>query len=84
MASLGHGFNLGRPRVANRAPWESLTEKADLAHQVTERIEISAPRTANGQGLSWFVSSAVLAEIAQHAGHADIIREAVGGQRTMG
>lgn len=38
-------------------------------------------------GVSWSVRRVVLhmlAEISQHAGHADIIREAIDGQRTMG
>nr|WP_299520382.1 DUF664 domain-containing protein [uncultured Serinicoccus sp.] len=39
------------------------------------------------EGASWSVRRValhMLAEIAQHAGHADIIREAIDGQRTMG
>lgn len=38
-------------------------------------------------GASWSVRRValhVLAELSQHAGHADIIREAIDGQRTMG
>lgn len=38
-------------------------------------------------GASWSVRRValhMLAEISQHAGHADIIREAIDGQRTMG
>lgn len=38
-------------------------------------------------GVSWSVRRIavhMLAEISQHAGHADIIREAIDGQRTMG
>lgn len=38
-------------------------------------------------GVSWSVRRValhVLAEISQHAGHADILREAIDGQRTMG
>ena len=39
------------------------------------------------QGASWSVRRVavhILAEVSQHAGHADIIREAIDGQRTMG
>lgn len=39
------------------------------------------------QGVSWSVRRVALhliAEIAQHSGHADIIREAIDGQKTMG
>lgn len=39
------------------------------------------------QGVSWSarrVALHVVAEISQHAGHADIIREAIDGRRTMG
>jgi len=39
------------------------------------------------QGVSWSVRRVALhmiAEISQHAGHADIIREAIDGQKTMG
>lgn len=38
-------------------------------------------------GVSWSVRRVllhVIAETAQHAGHADIIREAIDGQKTMG
>jgi hypothetical protein len=38
-------------------------------------------------GASWTVRRAVLhviAETSQHAGHADILREAIDGQKTMG
>jgi hypothetical protein len=39
------------------------------------------------EGMRWTVRRAALhvaAETAQHAGHADIIREAIDGQKTMG
>lgn len=39
------------------------------------------------QGAAWSVRRValhMLAEISQHAGHADIVREAIDGQRTMG
>lgn len=39
------------------------------------------------QGARWSVRQVILqviAETAQHAGHADIIREALDGQKTMG
>ena len=52
----------------------------DLAHPLP-----SAPWFE--QGASWSVRRVVLhviAEIAQHAGHADIIRETIDGSRTMG
>ncbi|MER7015047.1 DinB family protein [Saccharopolyspora sp. NPDC000359] len=50
----------------------------DLSHQ------LPAPR---GGGRRWTVRRTLLhiaAETAQHAGHADIIRESIDGQRTMG
>lgn len=52
----------------------------DTVHALPE-----APWTA--PGATWSVRRAlvhIVAETAQHAGHADIIREAIDGQRTMG
>lgn len=52
----------------------------DLAHPLPE-----APWFE--QGVSWSVRRValhMLAEISQHAGHADIIREGIDGHRTMG
>ncbi|RKT84726.1 Protein of unknown function [Saccharopolyspora antimicrobica] len=53
----------------------------DLAHQLPE-----APWDAE-KGKRWTVRRVLLhiaAETAQHAGHADIIRETIDGQKTMG
>ncbi|WP_226345531.1 DinB family protein [Agilicoccus flavus] len=52
----------------------------DLTHALPEAPWFEA-------GAAWSarrVALHVLAEISQHAGHADIIREAIDGQRTMG
>lgn len=64
------------------AATERILREADLdqAHPLPE-----APWFE--QGVSWSVRRValhMLAEISQHAGHADIIREAIDGQRTMG
>ncbi|WP_151526716.1 DinB family protein [Serinicoccus kebangsaanensis] len=56
------------------------TADLDLTHPLPE-----APWFE--EGAAWSVRRVamhMLAEISQHAGHADIIREAVDGQRTMG
>lgn len=61
---------------------EQILREADL--DATHRLP-DAPWFE--QGAQWSVRRValhMLAEIAQHAGHADIIREAVDGQRTMG
>ncbi|MEV0699315.1 DinB family protein [Saccharopolyspora sp. NPDC050389] len=53
----------------------------DLSHQLPD-----APWQEE-KGLRWTVRRALLhiaAETAQHAGHADIIRETIDGQKTMG
>lgn len=72
-----------RDRLASvAAATEEILRTADLdeAHPLPE-----APWFE--QGVSWSVRRValhVIAEISQHAGHADIIREAIDGQKTMG
>jgi uncharacterized damage-inducible protein DinB len=66
--------------VATRT--EQILREADLdgAHPLPEAPWFEP-------GVSWSVRRValhMLAEISQHAGHADIIREAIDGQRTMG
>ncbi|MDN5725102.1 MAG: DinB family protein [Propionibacteriales bacterium] len=72
-----------RQRVADvAAASEEIIRTADLDEQ---HALPEAPWFE--QGTSWStrrVALHVLAEISQHAGHADIIREAIDGQRTMG
>lgn len=72
-----------RRRIAQvAAKTEHILREADLdrAHPLPEAPWFEA-------GTSWSVRRVtlhMLAEISQHAGHADIIREAIDGQRTMG
>ncbi len=72
-----------RRRVADvAARTEEILRSADLdaAHALPEAPWFEA-------GTHWSVRRValhMLAEISQHAGHADIIREAIDGQRTMG
>lgn len=72
-----------RARVAEvAAKTEAILREVDLdvTHPLPEAPWFDA-------GASWSarrVALHVIAEISQHSGHADIIREAVDGQRTMG
>lgn len=72
-----------RQRIADvAAASEQIIRTADLDE---ERALPEAPWFE--KGASWSTRRVVLhmlAEISQHAGHADIIREAIDGQRTMG
>lgn len=66
--------------VAARTEQLLRTEDLDAAHPLPE-----APWFEHGA--SWTlrrVALHLISEISQHAGHADIIREALDGQRTMG
>ena len=75
-------------------PW--LRERVAHVAAATEEVLATADLDARHplpsapwfeQGVSWSVRRValhVLAEISQHAGHADIIREGIDGQRTMG
>lgn len=67
-------------QVAARTAEVLRTTDLDLEHPLPEAPWFEP-------GVSWSVRRValhVLAEIAQHAGHADIIREAIDGQKTMG
>ena len=83
--ALGEEDTLGhlRARVADvAAATEQLLAGADLdqAHPLPEAPWFEP-------GAAWSVRRVALhciAEISQHAGHADIIREAIDGQQTMG
>ena len=76
---------------------DSLVEAFHQAADRTDALVLSLPDLAATQPLPeapWFEAGAersarrvfthLLGEIAQHAGHADILREAVDGQKTMG
>ena len=65
--------------VAQRAVRLARTVDLDAAHPLPE-----APWFAQESWSNRRVLVHVVAETAQHAGHADIIRETIDGQRTMG
>ena len=65
--------------VADRAAELARTVDLDAAHPLPE-----APWFARESWTNRRVLLHVVAETAQHAGHADIIRETLDGQRTMG
>jgi len=61
---------------------DALVGSVDLA---TSQALPSAPWFAPGEAWSnRRVFSHILAELAQHAGHADLLRESIDGQKTMG
>ncbi|WP_204019096.1 DinB family protein [Sphaerimonospora thailandensis] len=67
-------------KVAGRTDELARTLDLDAAHPLPEAPWFEP-------GASWSVRRALLhiiAETAQHAGHADILREAIDGQKTMG
>ena len=65
--------------VAARTDELVRTLDLDLAHDLPE-----APWFEPGQWSTRRVFVHVLAEVAQHAGHADLLREAVDGRKSMG
>ena len=87
-------------RGFDMAPGETVAEILDRYEQVaseTDELVRSLPDLDAGQPLPaapWFPPGAtwtarrvllhILAETSQHAGHADIIREAIDGAKTMG
>ena len=61
--------------------WPACWAVSAMMCRKTRRADRRAP------GASWSARRVLLhivAETAQHAGHADIIREAIDGQKTMG
>ena len=75
----------------------SLLEQYEDVGQATEELIVSLPSLDLAhplpdapwfeQGASWSarrVLAHIIAETAQHAGHADIIRESIDGAKTMG
>jgi len=82
------------------APDETLDQLVEHYHQVADRTDAlvaDLPDLAVSQPLPsapWFEPGSqrsarrvfvhLVAEIAQHAGHADILRESIDGQKTMG
>jgi hypothetical protein len=73
------GALAGYADVAARAVALARTVDLDAAHPLPE-----APWFARESWTNRRVLLHVVAETAQHAGHADIIRETIDGQRTMG
>ena len=81
---------LSRPAPAAARPLALLA----LVLAVLAGAVAQAPPAAAYPGAPWFEPGAtrsarrvflhVVAETAQHAGHADILREAIDGQKTMG
>ena len=77
-------------------PWPALLEEYDAVAAATDAL-VATVDLDSSQPLPeapWFAPGArwsarrvfthILAETAQHAGHADIIREAIDGQKSMG
>ncbi|AOS62231.1 DinB family protein [Actinoalloteichus hymeniacidonis] len=75
----------------------SLTAEYDRVAERTERVVLALPDLDRAHPLPeapWFPAGSswsarrvllhILAETSQHAGHADIIRESIDGQKTMG
>ena len=73
------GVLAGYAAVAERAVRLARTADLDAAHPLPE-----APWFADESWSNRRVLVHVIAETAQHAGHADLIRETIDGQRTMG
>ena len=84
-------------RMTNSETLESLLEQYDSVARATDELVHSLPDLDASHPLPeapWFEPGArwsarrtllhILAETSQHAGHADIIREALDGQKTMG
>ncbi len=65
--------------VASRATELPRTVDPNAAHELPD-----APWFEKGQGSNPRVLIHLVAETAQHAGHADIIRESIDGQLSMG
>ncbi|MFC7344705.1 DinB family protein [Saccharopolyspora griseoalba] len=84
-------------RMTDEETVESLLAEYDRVSARTDELVASLPDLSAAQPLPeapWFPPGAtrsarrvfmhIVAETAQHAGHADIIRETIDGQRTMG
>lgn len=68
---------------------DRLTEVGEASAALVRTIDLDQARPLPSapwfeQGVSWSARRVVLHVIAQHAGHADIIREAIDGHKTMG
>ena len=90
--SHARGFRMeeGDTVAALLADYEEAAAATDELVRTLADLDASHPlpeRPWHEPGASWSVRRTVLhlvAETAQHAGHADIIREAIDGQKTMG
>lgn len=81
--SEGETLDVLRGRVAEvAATTERILRETDL--DLTRALPEAPWFEAGAAWSARRVALHVLAEISQHAGHADIIREAIDGQRTMG
>jgi uncharacterized damage-inducible protein DinB len=72
------------------AAYEAVAARTDEVVASVPDLDVSYPRPEapwNEPGARWTVRRAIVhivAETAQHAGHADIIRETIDGSKTMG
>ena len=95
--AAGHAAHAASFEVTDEETMPYLLEQYDAVGRATDELVVSLPSLDVAhplpdapwfeQGASWSarrVLAHIIAETAQHAGHADVIRESIDGAKTMG